>query len=142
MSSSTPVARDVLLGLEHVHHQPRAACAAHWQVPEPVPWMRSTRRADEAGVRAMGEVVRGHALHAAGDGHVEGDLLGTVTTLLAGTAVYSASSARGGRDAVAHLDALGLRLGGDGGDETAALLTADEGEFALVQTAAMVVADS
>ena len=98
---------------------------------------------DEARVRAVRQVVRGHALHAAGDRHVEGHLLGHGDDFVGGHGgVFRVRLEHGRvRDAVADLDALGRRLGGDGGDEAAALLAADEGKLALVQAGAVVGVD-
>ena len=98
---------------------------------------------DEPGVCAVRQVVRGHALHAAGDGDVQGHLLGHRHALVRRhRRVLGVRLKHGGiGDAVAHLDALRLRLGRDRGHEAAALLPADERELALVQTAAVVRVD-
>lgn len=98
---------------------------------------------DEPGVRAVRQVVRGHALHAAGDGDVQGHLLGHRHALVRRhRRVLGVRLKHGGvGDAVAHLDALRLRLGRDRSHEAAAFLPADERELALVQTAAVVRVD-
>ena len=99
-------------------------------------------RLDQLCVGIGDEVVRCHALHDAGGGNVESAVIGHWLQLRGRHCrVFGICLKHGVSNALAHLEAHSLCLGGHRRDLAAALLPTHEGKVTLVQTTAVVRVD-